>query len=212
MDIVELALGQLREAPWNPNRIDAAMLVRLGESVRRFGLVQNLVVRRTREDIYEVLSGNQRLRLLKNLGVDRASCVVVDLGDAQARLLAQALNHIHGEDDLGLRAELLRDVLEAISEEEAVSLLPETAASLRSIASMGQQTIANYVESWQQARDARPKRLHFQFTPVQLEVVEEAISRMLPRASQSRGDNPNVKGTALYLLCKSYLARDDNEC
>ena len=104
-----------------------------------------------------------------------------------------------------------RDVLETVSEEEAISLLPETAASLRSLASMGQETIASYLENWQQARDARPKRLQFQLTPVQLEVVEEAISRMLPRASQSRYDSPNAKGTALYLLCKSYLARDDDE-
>lgn len=211
MDIVELALDQLREASWNPNQIDAAMLVRLGESVRRFGMVENLVVRQIGEDIYEVLSGNQRLQLLGSMGIARASCVVVDLDDVQARLLTQALNHIHGEDDLGLRAELLRNVLETVSEEETACLLPETAASLRSLASMGQQTITKYLESWQQARDARPKRLHFQLTPVQLEVVEEAISRMLPRVSQSGGDTPNAKGTALYLLCKSYLERDDNE-
>jgi len=209
--IFDLQVDQLREAPWNPNAMDETMMARLGESVRRYGVVENLVVRQTGQDTYEILSGNQRLRLLKKTGCSHAPCVVVDLDDTRARLLAQALNHIHGEDDLGLRAELLRDVLETVSEEEMASLLPETAASLRSIVSMGQQAIADYLENWQKARDARPKRLHFQLTPMQLEVVEEAISRMLPKTGQSRGDNPNARGTALYLLCKSYLRRDDDE-
>ena len=45
MQVTDLPLGQLKEAPWNPNRMDSAMRDRLGESVRRYGLAENLVVR-----------------------------------------------------------------------------------------------------------------------------------------------------------------------
>jgi len=207
MEMVDLPLSELEEAPWNANTMDKKMLARLRESMRRFGLVENLVVRPKGESRYEVLSGNQRLRVLREAQAETVPCVVVVLDDARARLLAQALNHIRGEDDLGLRAELLRQVLKGVPEAEVLALLPETADSLQSLASLGQQDMAEHLQAWQQAQAARLKHLQFQFTPVQLDVVEEALGTVMPMARDAVGANPNLRGTALYLLCKSYLER-----
>ena len=205
MDVVELALEQLSEAPWNPNQMDEAMLARLRESVKRYGLVENLVVRQTTEDKYEVVSGNQRLQLLRERGFILVPCVVVDLDDVQARLLAQARNPSRGDDDLGLRSELLRNVLETVTEDEVAAILPDTTDSLKAIASMDQGTIVDYLQNWQQARAARLKHFQFQLTAAQSEVVEEALSKLIKQAVRARGDSPNTRGTALYLLCKYYL-------
>ena len=144
MKVTELSLDQLREAEWNPNLIDEAMLERLRVSIKRYDVVQNLVVRPFGNNTYEVLSGNQRLKILRELGVEMAPCMIIDLDDAPARLLSQALNHIRGEDDLGLRADLMRKVIATIPEEDILAILPETADSLRQLASLGQETIAAY--------------------------------------------------------------------
>lgn len=205
MDLVDLPLDRLQEAPWNPNQMDGAMLARLRESLSRYGLVHNLVVRPV-NGAYEVISGNQRLEALKALGCTHAPCLVVALDDVQARLLAQAINRIQGEDDLGLRAELLRQVLASLSQEEVLSLLPETNDSLQALCSLGQQAMAQYLQAWQQAQGARLKHLSFQLTEGQLEVVREALSRLLSSARQAQTDSPNARGTALYLLAKGYLA------
>jgi ParB family chromosome partitioning protein len=161
-------------------------------------------------DIYEVLSGNQRLMVLRDLGLKAVPCFVTDLDDAHARLLAQALNHIQGQDDLGLRAELVRTILDTIPDKEIAAILPETVENLKALASMGQETIAEYLENWQKAQAAKLKHLQFQLTTKQLEVIEEAMAKIMPQASQMRRDNPNARGTALYLLCKSYLEREVN--
>lgn len=211
MKVIDITLGQLKEAPWNANVMDEAMMMHLRESVRRYGLVEPLVVRRLPDGHYEVLSGNQRLKLLTGLGVASAPCVVVDLGDIQARLLAQALNHIRGEDDLGLRAELLREVLKVVPDADVLKVLPDSAEGLRSLAAMGQQTVAEYLRNWQQAQGAKLKSMAFRLTPGQVEVVEEAFSRLLPRARQDLGDSPNARGVALYLLCKSYLEKEGRQ-
>lgn len=212
MEIVEIPIQDLREAPWNPNQMGEEMLAKLRRSITRYGLVENLVVRPMGSGAYEVLSGNQRLKLLQEMSVKAAPCVVVELNNVHARLLAQALNHIKGEDDLGLRAELVRNVLASLSQQEVVELLPETAQSLNELASLGQETLAAYLENWQKAQAARLRHVIFQVTPLQEEVVQEALSRVMPEAAkEGRRDNPNLRGTALYLLCKSFLERVDHE-
>ena len=120
MQVTNIQIDRLRHAEWNPNYMDDSAISRLDRSIDRFGLVQNLVVRPVGGGEYEVLAGNQRLQILRQTGALEVPCVVVELGDAEARLLCQALNRIHGADDLGLRAELVREVLEAMPEEEVL--------------------------------------------------------------------------------------------
>jgi len=205
MQTIDIPLDQLQEAPWNPNLMNEAMICKLRESLRRFDLVQNLVVRVIKKDRYEVLNGNQRLRVLREEGWSQVPCVVVGVDDSRARLLSQALNRIQGVDDLGLKAELLRQVMKNLPASEVVAVLPETTQSLESLSSLGQEDIASYLRNWQQAQTARLSHVQFQLTIDQLEVVEEAINSILPRAREEQGDSPNARGTALYLLCKSYI-------
>lgn len=119
---------------------------KLRESMKRFGVVANLVVRPL-GNAYEVISGNQRLQACRELGVEVAPCVLVDLNDAHARLLAQALDRTHGEDDLGLKAELLQDILSSLGQEEVLAILPETPESLTVLNGLGQEDIATISKS-----------------------------------------------------------------
>jgi hypothetical protein len=100
---------------------------------------------------------------------------------------------------------LLREILKTLPPEEVIRVLPETARSLEAMASLGQEDMASYLQNWQQSQSARLKHLTFQFTPPQLEIIEEALARMMPQAGRTLGDNPNPRGNALYLLCKNYL-------
>jgi ParB family chromosome partitioning protein len=211
MKLIDIELSQLKEASWNSNRMELEDLARLKKSIERYGLVQNLVVRPIGTDAFEVLSGNQRLSILKEMAISPVSCVVANLDDVHARLLSQALNHIHGEDDLGLRAEVLRKVLETVSEQEILDILPETVGSLNSLAALRQENITAYLQNWQQAQTAKLKHLQFQLIPKQVEIVEEAIARILPKANQSKGESPNVRGTAIFLLCKYYLENQKHD-
>jgi len=213
MTVVELPLNRLSRAPWNSNQMNPPMIDHLRNSIRRFGLVENLVVRETVNDCFEVLSGNQRLEVLEQLGHEVVPCIVVELDDAQARLLAQALNAIQGEDDLGLRAEVMRKIMETTSQKDILALLPETADSLMSLASLGHEDIAAHLEAWQKAQSARLRHLTVQLTSDQMEVVEMALERLLPEAANSliegklenRIVSPNARGQAMFLLCQKFL-------
>ncbi|PVV82979.1 ParB/RepB/Spo0J family partition protein [Dehalogenimonas alkenigignens] len=206
MNIIDLPIAVLTAAPWNPNHLDEAGFERLKNSLSRYALVQPLVVRPI-QGLYEVLSGNQRLRVLTDLSIDPVPCVVVELDDAEAKLLAQALNGLHGTDDLALKGALLKEILSAIPESEVLSLLPETSDSLNSLSTINEGTLAEHLEAWQQAQAAKLSHMQLQFTKPQLETVQEALTRILPIARDSKKDNPNTRGTAMYLLCKFYLER-----
>lgn len=208
MKVVDIPLTDLRPAGWSPNRMDPGMLARLEASIQRFDILRVLVVRRLPDAGFEVLSGNQLLPLLRQRGDAHASCVVVDVDDANARLVAQAMNAIHGEDDPGLKAELFRAMLERLSEQEVTALLPETSASLQALASLGQQDMAEHLVAWQDAQRARLKHLQLQLTNDQLEVVQAALDRAMQQGLQDEG-SPNRRGTAMVAVCRAYLAAQE---
>ena len=119
-------------------------------------------------------------------------------------LLTQALNHIQGDDDLGIKAELLRKVLDDVTREDVLTLLLETAESLDVLASLGQQDLAEHLQAWEKAQAARLRHMTFQISDVQKMVVEEALEKAQAGVTKVE-ENPNKRGNALFLLCKSYL-------
>jgi ParB family chromosome partitioning protein len=191
MDLVQLPLERIAAPDWNANQMDPATKQRLRNSVVRFGLVVPLVVRLLMNGMFETVGGAHRLGVLRELGYQTAPCVVVEADDIEARLLSQCLNRIAGDDDLGLKAELVKQVLAQLSQQEVLKLLPETAESLQAMAALEQEDLAQYLRNWQQAQSARLKHLTFQSQPGEVEVIERALARFLPRARQGAGNkNP----------------------
>lgn len=118
------------------------------------------LVVRPLDDAHEVIGGNQQLKVYQQQGAATVPCVEVEADDTQARLLAQALNAVHGEDDLNRKSILVRDLLAAMNVEEVAAILPDTADTLRGLASLGQQqqdagTLADALTAWEKAKVAR---------------------------------------------------------
>ena len=220
MQVINLPATSITSPEWNPNFMDDSMRGRLLRSIERFGIVVPLVVRKIDSNSYETIGGAQRLSILRETDTRTIACVVVEADDTESRLLAQALNRIQGEDDLGLRADALRQILSAMPQSEVLSILPESAESLQSLVSLGQVDMAEHIRAWQQAQAARLRHLTFQLSGDQLELVEKALSKTLPDkprvfdglsgeyavASSTEDDSsPNRRGTALAEICRHYL-------
>jgi hypothetical protein len=132
-----IKINELHNADWNANRVPPEVLEKVRHSIKEFGVVENLVVRvHPSGSGYEVLSGNHRLTIFRELGMETAPAVVVEVDDSKARVLAQTLNRTRGQDDPEAYARLLDDVLKDMSIAEIVSFLPETAESIQRAISM----------------------------------------------------------------------------
>jgi DNA modification methylase len=110
LSIDHVAIDSLNPDPANPRRISDAELEALTRSVREFGFVQPVVVRR--QD-YTVIGGHQRLLAARKLGLKLVPVIFLDVTQEQARLLNIALNKISGEFDEELLARMLDDLKEA---------------------------------------------------------------------------------------------------
>lgn len=93
MRVEKRKVSELKEYPGNPRWITPTQMNHLRESIQEFGLVVPLVINTKNE----VIGGNQRLKVLKELGVEEVECIVVDLPKAEEKKLNLALNRIHGE-------------------------------------------------------------------------------------------------------------------
>jgi ParB family chromosome partitioning protein len=121
---LEVPVNAIAPNPKQPRtHFDDEALAGLATSIREVGILQPLVVRRTRDGRYEVIAGERRLRAAKAAGLPVVPVVLRDSGDEE--LLRDALiENIHREDlnpieqaeafkallgDLGLKQEELAD-------------------------------------------------------------------------------------------------------
>lgn len=110
-------LSELKAAPYNPRVISDAAMAGLTESVRRFGLVQPIVVN---ERTGYVVGGHQRIKALAELGHAEAQVIVGNWSEEEERQLNLTLNNPHVAGDW---SDGLKDVLKSLQNTEALAVL-----------------------------------------------------------------------------------------
>lgn len=111
----------------NPRKISPEILEKLKRSIQEFGYVDPLIINTKNE----VIGGNQRLKVLRELGIDEVECVVVDLPKSKEKALNLALNKIQGEWDWELLKDFISDIempdfeLTGFDEEEIADIIFE---------------------------------------------------------------------------------------
>lgn len=153
-NVARIPIARVREAPWNANKVAKKMMERIRRSLETYGVVENAVLRPSwtigahsaaeiesrrfaqmgEPEFYETLSGNHRLRILRDSGATEILAAIVELPDAPAKVLAQALNRTRGAaDDPDKLTALLKDVLADLQPTDVAALLPHTARDLLKI-------------------------------------------------------------------------------
>ncbi len=86
-------------AEYNPRQLTKDQHSQLKDSIKRFGLVDPLIVNKNKERKNILVGGHQRLRIAKELGINKIPCVEVDLNMDQEKELNIRLNKNVGEWD-----------------------------------------------------------------------------------------------------------------
>ena len=118
LHVEHLPIADLHPDPLNPRRIAEGELAALCRSIEAFGLVDPILARRHDR---RVIAGHQRLIAARRCGLATVPTILIDLSEADARLLNIALNRIGGEWDADLLARLLIDLQETTARDLTLS-------------------------------------------------------------------------------------------
>lgn len=111
MVIQKMRLEDLNPAKYNPRkelRPGDPEFEKLKRSIETFGYVELIVVNKRTNNT--VISGHQRLNVLKYLNAEEVECVVVDLSENDEKALNIAMNKIGGEWDYPQLTMLLKEL------------------------------------------------------------------------------------------------------
>lgn len=90
--VLYLPVGQIRPNPAQPRRIfDPKALAELADSIREYGILQPLTVRKT-EAGWELVAGERRLRAARMAGLSEVPCLLLGVDDRQSGLIALVEN------------------------------------------------------------------------------------------------------------------------
>lgn len=109
--IVQVPIENLKPSTYNPRKISDKALADLKESLRRYKMVDPLIVNGLPERKGIIIGGHQRYRAAKELGYKTVPVVYVELDEVRERELNLRLNRNTGEWDLELLKQFDFDLL-----------------------------------------------------------------------------------------------------
>ena len=101
MKIESKLIKDLKPATYNPRQISTKQYNDLKESIKKFGLVDPIIINQNGN---VVVGGHQRLKICKELKYIEIDCVVLDLSKEEERELNIRLNKNSGEFDMDILA------------------------------------------------------------------------------------------------------------
>ena len=131
--IVTLPVGAIKPNPHQPRRqFDPEELRELGESIRLYGILQPLTVRKTGPTTFELVAGERRLRAAVLAGMETVPCLLLNVDAEQSGLLALVENLQRKDLDFIEEAEGLRSLIRSygMSQEEAARCISKSQSAV----------------------------------------------------------------------------------
>lgn len=115
LKIQHIKVSELKPATYNPRKWNEAAIEQLTESIKRFGLVDPVLVNGNENRLNIVIGGHFRLKVAKDLGITEVPVVYIDIADeAKEKELNIRLNKNLGDWDYEMLAEFDESLLSDI--------------------------------------------------------------------------------------------------
>ena len=211
LNIVSAEVDRIRPNPDNPNGLDELKMETLKADIAENGFTQPILVRPVSNDKaidYEIVDGEHRWLVLKDLGASRVPAVVQEADDTEAALRLITMNKLRGQFIPIKLAQLLVKLSEKIPENELRKRLgmtePELKDSLR-LADFSDKIAAEVKEAQEREEKEAPEVLSFVLSKDDAALVEGTLGLLV--SDDSKKDRAN----ALVAICKHYAAAQSNE-
>ena len=208
LTITELLIDRLEPNPWNPNRMTPEIRRKLKLDLERHGFVAPIVVRHLGGERYQIINGEHRWQIAKELNYTSIPCVILDkLDDRRARILTVNLNELGGDPVPALLAKLLHELEEQTPLSELAVMLPYDEAQIRDTLELLKlpEGLEEQIEREAAEEEAAaPEVVSFVIPREYMETVNRALGHAMDRLE---GKNRRARG--LVLLSDEYLKQHE---
>ena len=134
---LEIDISSIEVSPYQPRtNFDEENLKSLIESIREQGVIQPILVRKSKKDKYELIAGERRLRAVKTLGHPKIPAILKTITDESAAIYALLEN---------VQRENLNPIEEALGLEKLIRQFKFTQESLAKKTGKSRSHIANLI-------------------------------------------------------------------
>ena len=128
MNIVYRDINDLISAEYNPRQLTNDQFNQISDSIKRFGIVDPIIVNKNKEREDIIIGGHQRIKVAKDLNIEKVPTVELDLNYDKERELNIRLNKNSGDWDYDVLANgfEMDELMEwGFSEDDLVGFAPE---------------------------------------------------------------------------------------
>lgn len=92
-EIKNIPINSIRPNPYQPRKsFSQRALDELSQSIKSFGVIQPISVRRLNDESYELIAGERRLRASKQAEIEEIPAIIVDYRDTESAMIALVEN------------------------------------------------------------------------------------------------------------------------
>lgn len=188
--VFQIPVHLIQPNPSQPRRVfDEGMLNELAESIKLYGIMQPISIRKIMPNVYELVAGERRLRAVKLLEMETIPCLIVNVTEKDSAVLALIEN---------LQRENLNYMEEAKGYEHLIDDYDLKQQELAKQLGKGQSTIANKLRLLQHSAMVQEQLMSHQ--------LSERHARALLKLT---GESQQLK--AIDVIVKQQLNVKDSE-
>lgn len=92
-NILQIPVDKILPNPFQPRKsFDSSALEEMSQSIRHYGVLQPITVRKVSPTLYELIAGERRLRAAKHAGLTKIPAIVVEMSDSDSAAVALVEN------------------------------------------------------------------------------------------------------------------------
>jgi len=205
MEIIKIKTEEIKPNSYNPNVVSEGIMAKLRAEIDRKGLCKPIIVRK-RDTGYEIVDGEHRWQICRDLGWEEIPCIVQEYDDNEAKIKTVQLNYMKGSAVPIKLAHLIHELNREIKIEELEKLLPYEQAEINDsleILKLSEEYGGGFHPESEQDEEDLPVVWSVVLRKESAETVDRAVEEMkkyLPK------DWKNLKAHALEMICRYFLS------
>lgn len=138
-ETIEIDINKIKPNNWNPTNLSKTGYEILKKSIAKVGILNPIVVRK-KGDIFEIIDGENRWKVAKELNMQTIHAKVIEVkNDTEAKAISFGLNKIKGKLDSKKSTTLVNEIRNSLDEKELKTILGLNKKSLDRYIGFGEE-------------------------------------------------------------------------